>query len=133
MVEFHITYYAISKRLYPAFSDFTRSFCSKIKIAHQKDYYPYSWVNEKGQAEGILIDWWKLWGQKTDTEVEFIHGSTKECINMVINDKADIIAGLFFQEALSDSLSYSEYLMRAKTVLYLRKDIHPESSSCIRK
>ena len=47
-----------------------------IKVATQKDYFPYSSVDSLGVYQGLLIDWWELWAVKAEVDLEFIPGNT---------------------------------------------------------
>jgi ABC-type amino acid transport substrate-binding protein len=98
-----------------------------IKIATQKDYYPYSFVDSIGLFNGILIDWWELWGVKAGVEVEFIAGTTNACIDMVLNGQADVVSGLFFEEGDQLGIEYGESIISLNTALYLRKGYKPKS------
>jgi len=99
-----------------------------IKVATQKDYYPYSYVDSiDGSSEGLLVDWWELWAVKAGVDIEFIHGSTLECIDMVLEGKADVVSGLFFEEKGHEGLKYSESIISLNTSLFLRRGYRPKS------
>jgi len=98
-----------------------------IRIATQKDYYPYSSLDSLGNPKGLLIDWWKLWADKAEVEVEFITGSTNECIEWVEKGKADVVAGLYFEENKNNNIKYSESIISLNTTLFLRRGYRPKS------
>jgi hypothetical protein len=98
-----------------------------IRVATQKDYRPYSYVDSIGLFNGILIDWWELWAVKAGVDLEFIAGSTNECIDMVLKGKADVVSGLYYEEKNRDGIKYSESIISLNTALYLRKGYSPKS------
>ena len=98
-----------------------------IRVATQKDYYPYSYVDSIGLFNGILIDWWELWALKAGVDLEFIAGSTNECIDLVVMGKADVVSGLFFEEKNREGIKYAESIISLNTSLYLRKGYNPKS------
>jgi Bacterial extracellular solute-binding proteins, family 3 len=98
-----------------------------LRIAHQKEFEPYSWVDSAGNAQGMFIDWWRIWSEKTNVELEFIPGNSEECINLVLKGEADVVAGLFFEQSHIQDLVYTGYIMRLKTLVALRKGIKPKS------
>lgn len=98
-----------------------------IKVATQKDYYPYSYEDSLGVFGGFLVDWWELWSLKAGVEIEFIPGSTLECIDLVLNGKADAVSGLFFDEKNHEGLKYSESIISLNTVLFLKRGYKPKS------
>ena len=107
------------------------SFAETITIAHQKNYPPYASIGKTGESKGVLIDWWKLWATKTGTDVKFVSGTSDECVKLVLNNEADVLAGTII---LKDSLNlkYSEYILRVNTVLFLKKGIKPQSVHAIK-
>jgi hypothetical protein len=98
-----------------------------IKVATQRDYYPYSSVDSLGIFEGFLIDWWELWALKAGVDLEFIPGSTLECIDLVLKGKADVVSGLFFEEDGHEGLEYSESIFSLNTTLFLKNGYDPKS------
>ena len=98
-----------------------------IKVATQKDYYPYSTVDSLGIYDGFLIDWWELWALKAGVDLEFIPGSALECIELVLNGKADVVSGLFFEEDGHKGLKYSESIFSLNTTLFLKNGYNPKS------
>ena len=107
------------------------TYAETITIAHQKNYPPYASIGKTGEPEGVLIDWWKLWATKTSTDIKFVSGTSDECVEMVLNDEADVLAGTII---LKDSLNlkYSEYILSVNTVLFLKKGIKPQSVHAIK-
>lgn len=102
-----------------------------ITIAHQNNYPPYASIGKNGEPQGVLIDWWKLWATKTGTNVKFVTGTTDECVKMVLDGDADILAGSFIQDD-SVSLNYSEFIMRVSTTVFLKKGQKPQSVHAIK-
>ena len=99
-----------------------------IKVATQKDYFPYSsYVDSLGLFEGLLVDWWDLWALKAGVDIEFIPGSTMECIDLVLKGKADVVSGLFFEENGHEGLKYSESIISLNTTLFLKRGYNPKS------
>jgi hypothetical protein len=96
-------------------------------VATQKDYYPYSQIDSLGIYEGFLIDWWQLWALKAGVDIEFIPGTTMECIDLVLDGKADVVSGLFFEEDGHEGLKYSESNFSLNTILFLKNGYNPKS------
>ena len=100
-----------------------------IKVAHPKDYYPYSAVDESGESVGILIDWWNLWAQKAGVDIVFIGDTRENCVQKIIAGEADVLAGFYYNEKRSQQLDFADYIMRTKTVLFLKKGNEPKNNS----
>ncbi|MBA3075413.1 MAG: transporter substrate-binding domain-containing protein, partial [Anaerolineae bacterium] len=43
---------------------------STLKVVIDNNYPPFSFLDEQGKLQGILIDRWKLWERKTGIKVE---------------------------------------------------------------
>ena len=98
------------------------------KIGCNENYYPYISKNpETDELEGIIIDWWNLWAEKTGYTVEFVPLDLGGCLEKIETGEIDAIASLFFSEKRAENLLFSEPLMRMKTVLFLKNDSKPES------
>jgi len=97
-----------------------------IKVATQKDYFPYSSMDSIGIYKGLLIEWWELWAVKAGVDLEFIPGSTTECIDLVLEGKADVVSGLFFEEEGHEGLEYSESIISLNTTLFLMNGYNPK-------
>lgn len=114
------------------FSVFTFTGSAKTyKIGCIEDYYPYISSNSNGELEGIIIDWWKLWSEKSGVEIEFVKLDIQSCIDQTKSGEIDAIAGLFYSEDRARYLDYSEPLMRMKTVLFVKKGLKPDSVNSI--
>ena len=99
-----------------------------IKVATQKDYFPYSYVDSiEGSSIGLLVDWWELWAAKAGVDIEFIQGSTMECIDRVLKGEADVVSGLFFEEKGHEGLKYAESIISLNTTLFLKNGYNPKS------
>lgn len=98
-----------------------------IKIGCVDDYFPYINMKENGELEGIIIDLWTLWSEKTGVEIEFVPLNIQECINQTQSGEIDIIAAIFFSEERAQYLDFSEPLMRMQTALFVNKQIVVDS------
>jgi hypothetical protein len=104
-----------------------------IRVATQKDYFPYSYIDSLGLYSGLLIDWWELWAVKAGVDLEFIPGSTNECIDMVLKGEADAVSGLFFEDESQKGIIYSESIISLNTTLFLRRGYNPKSVYAIER
>ena len=97
------------------------------KIGCVEDYFPYTSVDEYGEMEGVIIDWWKLWSIKTGNEVEFIRLDIQSCTEQIESGRIDVIASLFYHDDRTEHLDFLEPLMRMKTILFLKNKIVVDS------
>jgi len=90
-------------------------------IAHHKDYYPFAFVDENGESKGFLIDYWKLWAKKTNAQIVLLPSDLSHEIGKIINLKADIISGLFYNEELEKHFDFADAILPVDTDLFLKK------------
>ncbi|MCW8930391.1 MAG: transporter substrate-binding domain-containing protein [Gammaproteobacteria bacterium] len=85
----------------------TSIFTNGLKIVYRLDSAPMQFQNEEGNADGIIIDLWRLWSIKSGIPVHFIGAYNKDAQNMVIDGRADINAGLFESKKRAEFMDFS--------------------------
>ena len=103
------------------------SFSQTYKIGCIDDYYPYITTNNNGELEGIIIDWWNLWSEKTGVDIEFIPLDIQSCIDKTKTGEIDAISGMFYSDERAKHVDFSEPFMRMRTVVYLNKKVKIDS------
>lgn len=98
-----------------------------LKIACYKDYRPYSYVDDKGEVVGMLVDFWNLWAEKNHMTLTYLPGQISQSLERVRTGKADIMIGLFKSGERSQYLAFSNPIMDISTNLYVRQDMDAES------
>ena len=106
---------------------FSTARAESLTIACYRDYRPYSYVNARGRSEGMLIDFWRLWGEKNRVEITFIPGHLSQSLERVKNGEADLMIGLFRSEERAGFLDFSDPMMDVHTNLYIRGDLDIET------
>jgi len=96
-----------------------------LTIACDRYYPPFTMLTPSGRAAGILIDLWRLWGEKNIRKIEFIFDDWAKTIQLVKEGKADFHSGLFKTRAREKFLSFSVPVFAAQERLAFRKDQKP--------
>ncbi|MBF0289873.1 MAG: transporter substrate-binding domain-containing protein [SAR324 cluster bacterium] len=99
----------------------------KISVAYCKDCIPIHYQGETGSAAGLMIDYWKLWSQKTGVEIDYTAGTWDETLNMVKTGKVDAHAGLFYTKERDSYLEYGVALRKMTTHVFFHQSIPPTS------
>lgn len=97
------------------------------KIGCIDDYYPYISTSNNGKLEGIIIDWWNLWSEKTGVEIEFVASDIQSCLEKTKTGEIDIISGIFYSDERAEYIDFTDPLMRMRTVIYLKDSIKIDS------
>ena len=90
-----------------------------IKIAIISDMSPYTFINDKNNAAGIVIDYWKLWAKKTQTKIEFIPYTWEKSLDAVQNEDVDIHSALFKSKKRAVNMHYLDSFLQASTKIYV--------------
>ena len=104
------------------------SFCQaqpieKVTIAYNVGNPPLKFKDAEGNAAGILIDIWRLWGKRVGVAVEFKEALFEQTLSMVREGEADIHAGLFYTEERDQFLDYSSPLMDLSYHVFYHKSL----------
>ena len=68
---------------------------SNISVAYCRECVPFEFTNAKGEADGMIVDFWRMWSKKTGIAVKFIPLAWSETLTNVREGKVDAHAGLF--------------------------------------
>ncbi|WP_170830403.1 transporter substrate-binding domain-containing protein [Maridesulfovibrio ferrireducens] len=99
----------------------------KLVVVIDSNYAPMSLLTPAGDPAGILVEMWRIWGEQTDTEVNFVAGTWEETLNMVKTGKADVHSGLFRNDQRAAWLDFSDTLHSIKSAFYQNTNSQPFS------
>ncbi len=93
-------------------------FASPLKIIHSASMPPLSFINEEGNADGILIDLWKEWSKKSGSDVSFELTNWKEAMSMTGRNPDTINGGLFYSPDRAEQLIFGNCLFSMRGALF---------------
>ncbi|WCP68864.1 sensor domain-containing diguanylate cyclase [Vibrio tubiashii] len=91
----------------------------KLVIANSKAWKPFSFINHKGDPDGILVDYWREYGRKNNVEIEFLLLDWQASLDAVRDGQADIHAGLLWSEQRDSYLDYAPEILSIDTQMYI--------------
>jgi len=94
-----------------------------ITIALNETSFPYHFVDEQGEAAGLMPDLWRLWAKKQQVLIEFVTLPWLETLKQVSEGNVDIHAGLSIIESRKKSLAFSRPLFPIYTHVYVNSDL----------
>lgn len=92
-----------------------------LKIAITADMIPFSYLDENNKPNGILVDYWKLWSQKTNTKIVFVPSSWKDTLQNIKDKKVDIHSGLFKNQERQEYIKYLKPIYNTTSNIYINK------------
>jgi diguanylate cyclase (GGDEF)-like protein len=94
-----------------------------ITVATDDNYPPYAFRNNEGELQGILIDQWRLWEQKTGINVNIIGSSLSNAFSLVDSRRADVIDKIFYNEERQKRYDFSEPYDTIPVCIFFNKSI----------
>ena len=95
----------------------------RISVAYCADCVQFHFQDKDGKADGLIIDMWRLWSERTGIAVDFKAATWEETLRMVGDGRADAHAGLFFNEERAKFLEYGTSLTKTDTQFFVHKDL----------
>ncbi|GAK84245.1 extracellular solute-binding protein family 3/GGDEF domain protein [Vibrio ponticus] len=92
-------------------------------IANSKAWKPFSFINSKGEPDGILIDYWREFSRVTGQPIEFLLLDWNDSLVAVKEGRADIHAGLLFSVERDDFLEFSQPIITIDTQLFVSREL----------
>jgi len=91
----------------------------KVRVVFNRGVPPLKFINDLGEPDGIIIDFWKLWGEKVGKDIEFVITDTfGEALEKIKNGEADIHSGLFYTKEREQFLDYAGEIFSVSYYLY---------------
>lgn len=96
---------------------------SRLIIAYPNDTPPFFFTDPQGEAQGLVIDLWRLWAQKTHVTLTFLPGTWQETLVRLQQGQADIHAGLIYTQERDTYLDFTAPLTHTEIGIFYHKNI----------
>lgn len=93
-----------------------------IKVAVSKSSFPYHFQNQQGDADGMMIDYWKLWAKKQGVDIAFVLMDWQQTLVSVSQNDIDIHAGMIKTDNRAKDFTYTRSFLTQKSYIYLHRD-----------
>ncbi|MGB1261502.1 MAG: transporter substrate-binding domain-containing protein [Cognaticolwellia sp.] len=93
------------------------------RVAINKTSFPYHFVNSENNADGIMVELWRLWAKKQQVNIEFVPLNWQETIAQVQSGDIDIHAGLAIMPARAEQLVLSKAFFQQNQHLFLHRSL----------
>jgi diguanylate cyclase (GGDEF)-like protein len=102
----------------------TNNFQQKpLTIAINESTYPYQFIDERGQAAGLMVDLWNLWAEKQQVTIEFVPLTWSKTLAQVKNGKIDVHAGLAITDERRQFFAFTPMFFKLNNYLYLQQNL----------
>ncbi|MEN2984466.1 MAG: HD domain-containing phosphohydrolase [Dictyoglomaceae bacterium] len=100
----------------------------ELKVVLDRDYPPFTYIDEHGNFVGISVDFWKIWEERTGIKVKLIPVEWAKAHEMMKNKEADIIDNIFKTEDREKYLDFTKPLFKVTSSIYYDSRLPPISS-----
>ncbi|MBA4385818.1 MAG: hypothetical protein C0410_13860, partial [Anaerolinea sp.] len=94
-----------------------------ISVVIDNNYPPFSFLDSKGNLEGISIDQWRLWENKTGITVEITGTDWSKALQRMEAGEFDVIDTIFYTESRSKIYDFSKPYTTIDVPIYFNNDI----------
>lgn len=120
---FLLTVFAVLLTACSAPPPFDRGGFSSIKVVMDNNYPPYTFLDDHGNPQGILIDQWRLWEAKTGIRVEITTLDWGEALQRMAAGEFDVIDTIFFNPERAKLYDFGKPYTDIDVPVYFRNNI----------
>ncbi|SCA56568.1 exported hypothetical protein [Candidatus Terasakiella magnetica] len=95
----------------------------EINVTYCIDCVPFQFTNANGKADGPIIDYWRLWSQKTGIIVNFKAAPWNQTLESIRHNKVDAHAGLFYNDERNSYVDYGVPISKADSHVFYHNSI----------
>ncbi len=96
---------------------------TNLKVVLDNNYPPFTFLDDKGNLQGILIDRWKLWEKKTGIKVEITGLDWNEALVRMQAGEFDVIDTIFLTESRAQVYDFSAPYQEIEVPIYFNNQI----------
>ncbi|MBR9727881.1 diguanylate cyclase domain-containing protein [Shewanella intestini] len=89
-----------------------------ILIAMQTNVEPFADIGVDGLPQGLLVDLWKLWSQKTSIDIDFVTGNMQSSVSLIKRQLADVHIGFPESQQMRSGLKQAWKVLSIKSRLF---------------
>ena len=105
---------------YPAFAKLPQE--NTLIITNSNAWKPFSYL-ENGEPKGLLIDFWRLYGERSGQKIVFNLVDWQESLNIVAGGDTQIHAGLVYSKKRAELFEFGGELLNVQTSIYIDKNM----------
>ncbi|XKY36742.1 sensor domain-containing diguanylate cyclase [Enterovibrio sp. 27052020O] len=92
-----------------------------LTVTNSHSWKPFAFV-ENGEPKGLLVDYWRLYGEVNNVPVEFILSDWSDSLDLVAEGGRKVHAGLLYSSSRDLYLEYTLPLFEISASLYIVND-----------
>ena len=107
----------------PAPSSIIKLPLSTIRVVMDNNYPPYVFTDDQGQVQGILVDQWKLWEERTGVKVNLTALPWSEALQRMQAGEFDVIDTIFYTDERAQVFDFTPAYAPIAVPIFFQKNI----------
>ncbi|MBF0551857.1 MAG: PAS domain S-box protein, partial [Deltaproteobacteria bacterium] len=96
----------------------------RVVVVGDRSYAPFEFFDATGQPQGIFVDIYRLWSEKTGIEVEYRLMTWEEVLKRLKDGQADVIGGIFPSPEREQLYDFSMPYYEIPVNIFFRNNIY---------
>ena len=101
-------------------------YAAPLTITMSSEMPPLSIINNEGEPDGLLVEFWEKWAEKSDTEITFKLQSWRKTVEDTASQKNYIHGGLFYSAKRARNLLFGDYIFPMEGALFASSELANE-------
>ena len=102
---------------------FSQKLPETIRIVSDDNYPPYIFRDEKGDLQGIIVEEWKLWEQKTGIKANIIAMDWGKAYQYMLDGKADVLETVFYDQQRAKIFEFTQPYANLEVPVFFDKTL----------
>ncbi len=94
-----------------------------IRVVMDNNYPPYAFLDTNGNMQGVAVDQWKLWGEKTGVKVDIIGMPWGEALEGMKRGEFDVIDTIFYTEERAKLFDFTKPYAEINVNIFFQNNI----------
>ena len=96
---------------------------ASIRVVMDNNYPPYAFTDDEGNMQGILVDQWKLWEERTGVKVEIIGLPWDEALGQMKSGEFDVIDTIFYTDERAKIFDFTEPYAKIDVLIFFPNNL----------
>ncbi|WP_019676078.1 transporter substrate-binding domain-containing protein [Arsukibacterium perlucidum] len=95
----------------------------RLRVALSNDTYPYMFVDEQGQPNGLIVDYWREIARQQQFEIEFVMAEWPETMALLDAGEVDLHGGMAFTEQRAKNYNLHSINITIYSNVFVHRDL----------
>ncbi|MAD74138.1 MAG: hypothetical protein CML20_04975 [Rheinheimera sp.] len=95
----------------------------RLTVALSNDTYPYMFVNEEGQPDGLIVDYWRIIAKQQQIEIDFVMADWPATVALLNAGKVDFHGGMGYTEQRSVAYQLHSLNITIYSNIFVHRDL----------